>query len=156
MSDGEAVEPPGKRLVVASGHARDAPLPLAPQAQWQQVGATWHKQNQQLWKQFRAALDALYERRNQERQVAIDERDGNLAKARAICERIGALAQQTDDLLLRSRDEFEREKQAFIDIGALPKQEFRNIQRQFNEACDHFETRIDGIGELTNPVTQGI
>jgi hypothetical protein len=117
------------------------------QTQWQQIGATWHKQNQQLWKQFRTAIDALFERRNQERQVAIDERDGNLAQARAICERIRALADQSDELLLRSREEFEREKQSFIDIGALPKQEFRGIQRLFNDACDHFETRVEGIGE---------
>lgn len=117
------------------------------QTQWQKIGATWHKQNQQLWKQFRATIDALYERRNQERQVAIDERDSNLARARAICERIKALAEQSDELLLRSREEFEREKQSFIDIGALPKQEFRTIQHRFNDACDHFETRVDGIGE---------
>jgi len=117
------------------------------QTQWQQIGATWYKQNQQLWKQFRAAIDALYERRNQENQVAIDERDNNVAKARAICERIHALADQSDDLLLRSREEFAREKQSFAELGALPKQEFRTIQRQFNDACDHFETRIDGIDE---------
>jgi hypothetical protein len=123
------------------------------QAEWQQIGATWHKQNQQLWKQFRTAIDALFERRNQERQVAIDERDGNLAKARAICERIRALADQSDDLLLRSREDFEREKQSFVDIGALPKQEFRTIQRQFNDACDHFETRVDGIGERSEQLS---
>jgi len=123
------------------------------QTQWQQIGATWHKQNQQLWKQFRATLDALFERRNQERQVEINERDGNLVRARAICERIHALANQDDDQLLRSREEFEREKHAFNDIGALPKQEFRASQKQFNDACDHFETRVDGIGERSEQLS---
>lgn len=116
-------------------------------AEWQQIGITWRKQHQELWKGFRAALDALYERRNQERQVVIEERDGNIASARAICTRIRELADQGDDQLLRCRDEFERQKQLFHDLGALPKQEFSAIQRQFNDACDHFETRVDGIGE---------
>lgn len=114
---------------------------------WQQTGPTWHKKHQELWQQFRAALDALYERRNQERQVALDERDSNLASARAICTRIRELADQADDALLRSRDAFDAERQKFHDLGAVPKQEFRNTQKLFNDACDYFESRIEGIGQ---------
>jgi len=114
---------------------------------WQQTGATWHKKHQELWKQFRAALDTVHERRNQERQVAIEERDSNLAGARNICTRIRELADQDDDALLRSRETFDAEKQKFHDLGAIPKQEFRNIQKLFNDTCDYFETRIEGIGE---------
>lgn len=72
----------------------DAALDLAKSAQkrWQGLGKGAAKTDQALWQEFRALIDPLFERRNDELKAVDAERESERSAAQALIDELGGLA----------------------------------------------------------------
>jgi hypothetical protein len=117
------------------------------QNQWQGIGITYRKNNQQLWQNFREVCDQIFERRNHEREAQQHEREENHQHALEICQRIRECAELDDSQLSESQTRIRELKDEFQALGPLPKQHYQDTKQQFQAACELFQQRLAGIGE---------
>jgi hypothetical protein len=115
------------------------------QQRWQNVGITYHNENQALWQQFRQACDQVFENRNQERESAKEERNQNLSNANALIQQLKQLCQADDETLLKNQAEVKRLSDEFNQLGALPKAELSRIQNNFQKAIEEFKRQVAGV-----------
>ncbi len=117
------------------------------QQKWQNIGITYRKDNQTLWKKFRKACDAVFERRNHERETAEHDREDNLRLALEICQRIRELASQPDDQLTQNQAQFKTLKNEYHQLGAVPKKHYENTKQQYHQLCEYFQQQFEGIAK---------
>src|SRR5690606_23003759 len=73
------------------------------QAQWKTVGKSWHKEDQQLWQEFRKHCDAIFARRNEVFEAAKTAHD-------AVVQEAEGLIAQLNELTKRSVEELKAAK----------------------------------------------
>ena len=116
------------------------------QAEWHPTVQAPPRQEQALWKEFRAACDAVFERRQAEQQAADDERQHNLARKQALCAEIDALATgDSEDQLSRARDRAQAIRREWEAIGPVPKAEQRESDQRFETAIRRFDQRQQSL-----------
>ena len=115
------------------------------QAQWKTIGITRPREDQKLWQQFRSACDAVFKRRDAEKQQQADNRQQDIVKAEDICKQIQALAALEDSELQKSRDAYQDLRKQFQGITSLSKEKNAKVFRNFYATCDHYQERVDGI-----------
>ena len=88
------------------------------------------EQEQQLWKSFRQACDAVFERTKQERAAADSERQANLEHKRALCAELEALLDSgTPYQELAQR--FAAAEAQWSGIGDVPRQQERAVESRY-------------------------
>ena len=105
------------------------------QSQWQHVGLMSRKVDQQLWKQFRQAIDEVFEQRQQQSADFKNELKQHQIDAEALCEQLETLLQQGD----ASSEAVRQLQDSFAAIGALPKQHAQSVQARFQKAVAGFD-----------------
>jgi len=122
------------------GEAADAVKRL--QVLWKEVGFAPRQTEQSLWMEFRAACDAVF----QKRQQAEDEYRASLAAkkaaAEALCEQAERLAQGSGRELLREANRMAECRAAFEALGELPRAEARSLGIRFERAMGTCRLRI--------------
>lgn len=116
------------------------------QKQWKDAGHTFRSREQKLWKNFRAACDAVFARRDAERKAERAETDGHIQRAEALVEQMKGLANLDDVELLKSGDQAEALQAEFAEIE-LPEKVAKAIGGKFNDARRSYEQQVDGIAE---------
>lgn len=137
----------------ASQLATTADLPRAMdevkrlQAQWKETGPVPHAQSQQMWEEFRALCNAVYERRQQEfAQQAATFEQAKVA-AEDLCRQIEEAGQQgpadrpTGEAWLREWED------AFNALGELPRNDARNLRERYRRAMSHYDAQIAGLAQ---------
>jgi DNA repair protein SbcC/Rad50 len=113
------------------------------QAEWQPRIMASRREEQALWKAFRAACDSVFEHRQAERQALNEERQRNLEQARALIASIDALS---DALAEHEPDEARRHFRALTErwsaLGVLPRSAQPATERHFHDACERFELAV--------------
>ena len=112
------------------------------QSQWKNIGRTWQKQENKLWKAFRVHCDAVFERKDKQTQEFKAELDKNLSEALSICDKIRELANRQDASILEARSEIDELKSAFNAIHPLPKNSEKKTKETFASAVKAFEKAI--------------
>ena len=107
------------------------------QGKWKSIGLA--TKDRELWKQFRAACDVIFTKRQAVFEAKDQERQENLARKNAVCERIEALAKLEGETLKQARGQFEQAKTEWTAIGPLPKGTENEASKQFKQACRHFQ-----------------
>lgn len=102
------------------------------QQRWRTIGITPRRVDQRLWKSFRAACDAVFERRDQQRTAHDQSRKDAAEAAETLCDEFqremdDAAADAVDEAVLKSF------RQRFHDLGELPKNRASQINRRFDE-----------------------
>lgn len=122
------------------GEAADAVKRL--QVLWKEVGFAPRETEQSLWLEFRAACDAVF----QKRQQAEDEyRAGlvaNKAAAEALCEEAERMAQRSGSELSREAVRMAELCAAFEALGELPRAEARSLGVRFERALGTCRLRL--------------
>lgn len=108
------------------------------QAEWHPSVQASPRQEQALWKAFRAACDAVFARRQAEQQAADDERQANLTHKLALCEEIEALTAIDDPQLTSAQARLAEIQQAWETLGPAPKTEQRALDQRFETALRQF------------------
>ncbi|WP_250657708.1 DUF349 domain-containing protein [Alkalimarinus coralli] len=100
------------------------------QSEWQKVGITLHKDDRALWKEYRAACDEIFKRRdaeNESKQQAINEA---IAQAEAICAEAEQASRDINENCDKTLSEF---RQRFRGVSPLPKKELERLSQKLEQ-----------------------
>ena len=108
------------------------------QAEWHPTVQALPRQEQALWKEFRAACDAVFARRQAEQQAADTERQDHLQRKRELCAEIEALAAVGPDQLTQARARLQAAQHEWETMGPVPRAEQRALDQRFEAALRQF------------------
>ncbi len=112
------------------------------QLQWKDTGPVQHQQSQALWEEFRAACDAVYERRQQAYAQHAATLEAAKAQAVALCEKV----EQECNVPVAERTAAHTQARdwqaAFEEIGDLPRAEARTLRERFQRAVARYEAGV--------------
>lgn len=108
------------------------------QAEWHPTVQALPRQEQALWKEFRAACDAVFARRQAEQQAADTERQDHLQRKRDLCAEIEALAAADPKQLTEARVRLQAIQQEWEAAGPVPRTEQRALDQRFENALRLF------------------
>ena len=109
------------------------------QERWKQAAEAPRAQAQTLWHRYRQAADPLQAKAREFFAQRAEERQTNLEKKLALCERAEALADSTD--WIKTADELKKLQLEWQAIGPVPRPDTRVVWKRFREACDRFFSR---------------
>ena len=109
------------------------------QERWKTVAEAPRAQAQALWHRDRQAADPLQVKAREFFAHRAEERQGNLEKKLALCERAEALADSTD--WIKTADELKKLQAEWQAIGPVPRSDTRDVWKRFRDACDRFFSR---------------
>lgn len=119
---------------------------LAAQEKWKPLVTASRGVEQRLWKQFRAACDAVFERRKAHNEEVNHELGENADRKQALVDALKALAELPADQRQHARSERDRLVAEWNEIGQMPKARFRQINDAWSKALKAFdasETRAE-------------
>ena len=108
------------------------------QAEWHPSVQALPRQEQALWKEFRAACDQVFDRRQAEQQAADTERQDHLRRKRELCAEIEALAAADPEQLAGARARLQAAQHEWEASGPVPKAELRALDQRFETALRQF------------------
>ncbi len=107
---------------------------VAMQKQWKEVGAVPKKFSDSLWERFRAACDKFFEAKKNATSSQYNEQNENLAKKRAIVERLAAI--NPDEAEGDIRPTLRAAQEEWNAIGHVPFKEKDAIYKALREQMD--------------------
>jgi hypothetical protein len=122
------------------GEAADAVKRL--QVLWKEVGFAPRETEQSLWMEFRAACDAVFQKRQQAEDEYRAGLAANKAAAEALCKEAERVAQWPGSELLREAVRMAEWRAAFEALGELPRAEARSLSVRFERAMGTLRLRI--------------
>ena len=108
------------------------------QAEWHPTVQALPRQEQALWKEFRAACDVVFARRQTEQQAADTERQNHLQHKRELCAEIEALTTVNPEQLAEARARLQTIQQEWEATGPVPRTEQRALDQRFESALRQF------------------
>lgn len=112
------------------------------QAQWKLIGKSWHKEDQQLWQEFRKHCDAVFALRNQAFEAAKEQRQAISAQAEQLIERLNEFTTQSLEQLTAAKADIESLKEEFAALE-LPKDSAKALQSKFNASVTAITSKRD-------------
>lgn len=114
------------------------------QTRWKAIGPAPRREEQVLWKRFKQAGDAVFARRNSERDAHKQAQEADIAAREAICGQMQALVDgvsdaQDNNALRAACREIE---QAWSDAPELPKRAATALQQRFSNAREQLDAII--------------
>ena len=104
------------------------------QAAWQPTVPASRKTEQALWRRFRRAVDAVYARQHEDREVRQQILKKQLAEHEALCDALDALAADESRPRGEARAELDRLRAAWSSLERLPSRYAGALERRFEEA----------------------
>ena len=108
------------------------------QNQWHPTVQATPRQEQALWKTFRAACDAVFARRQAEQHAAEEQQQSNLLSKRALCEEVEAFATISEEQLAPAQERLAAIQKTWETLGAVPKGEQRGLEQRYESAVRQF------------------
>lgn len=109
------------------------------QAEWKSGGPVPRKKSDAVWKRFRAACDAFFDRRKEHYRTQDAERKVNLEQKEALCDQAETLAESSD--WQETAEQLKRLQAEWKSGGPVPRNRSEAIWKRFRTACDHFFAR---------------
>ncbi len=131
-------------LSLALREAREA------QRNWQPTVTGTRREEQKLWKQFRAILDHIYARDQERRQADSEETRSLLEEKKKICETLEALARLEGDALLDAESEYHKLSQQWDDLPDVRDRHAKKLEQRFRQAQQSFRDRHEEQHRLSN------
>jgi exonuclease SbcC len=101
------------------------------QEKWSPAVQAGQEQEQQLWKAFRQACDAVFSKSREERVAADTERQANLDRKLALCAELEALLDNAEASFHDLTQRFATASGEWSGIGALPRQQERAVEVRY-------------------------
>jgi len=111
------------------------------QEQWQITVPSSRKEENTVWQTFRATCDAIFERRNQEREQHAHVLQEHLAEKTALCDKLSALLNDPTAEAAAFPAEIKKAEAAWAAFGAVPKKADRAIENRFHQILGQFQQR---------------
>jgi hypothetical protein len=113
------------------------------QVLWKEVGFAPRETEQSLWKEFRAACDAVFQKRQQAEDEYRAGLAANKAAAEALCEEAEHMAQRSGSEPSRDTARMAELRAAFEALGELPRAEARSLGVRFERAVGAYRVRLE-------------
>lgn len=121
--------------------------------EWKSAGRASRKIDDQLWAQFKAAGDVLYQAKAEEMAVTNEEFAANLAlKEQLIAEHSPNILGEKDHVAARNKLTILQTK--YDEIGRVPREAIREIEGKLRNVEDHVKSLEEQHWQATNPETQ--
>ena len=109
------------------------------QEEWQHSGTVLQKERNRIYKKFKAACDAFFEKRRGFYKTIASEQEKNLELKINLCEKVEALQDSCDwkdttNKIIAYQSDWKK-------IGAAPKKHSNKVWNRFRSACDTFFNR---------------
>ncbi len=117
----------------------------AEQARWRPTVRSKPAVENRLWGEFRAACDAVFDKRKQQQQEARRTERENLAARNKVCERIRAILAGDDDGANAARGEVQKIRETWNELGAVPRKERDAVEKKFRAGVRDYEKRLAAI-----------
>jgi hypothetical protein len=112
------------------------------QAHWKQIGSAPRRDEQVLWKAFRKACDAIFEKRQQQTAEFKAELDANKNAALALQHEVEGLLELSGQALLDAKARVAECQQAYKAVGNLPKAKVNSLNQAFYQAIEQFDNKV--------------
>jgi len=112
------------------------------QAAWRAIGPTSHAEGQRLWEEFKQSCDAVFDKRRKEHTERMAELEHNEEQALALCIEIESLSKRSGAELFAGAQRVRELRDAFAEVGELPRDKAQEIQRRFRRAVDEYDHAI--------------
>lgn len=112
------------------------------QREWKDTGMVTPREDGKLWKQFRAACDNLFSRREQQRADVQAERERYQSDAEAICDQIEKLAESVGYDMNSANEQFQQLQENFEQLGLLPKEQADALRKRYRLVSEHFQQAL--------------
>ena len=112
------------------------------QGLWKKVGLTARRDDNTLWKEFRAVCDAVFAKRKEQAEIFKADLDSNKKNAVVLCQEIEDLAKQSGQILLEGLARVKTIREEFSDIEQLPRAESGQLKTRFSRAIEAFDTAV--------------
>lgn len=112
------------------------------QTQWKTIGKSWHKEDQQLWQEFRKHCDAIFARRNEVFEAAKAARETVIQEAEGLLVQLNEFAQRSVDELKAAKAEIEAVQVAFSALE-LPKEAAKSLQQKLSASLAAIANKRD-------------
>ena len=117
------------------------------QAQWKATGPVPHARSQVMWDEFRAACNAVFERRQQE-IARLNETLGQAkAAAEELCGQIEEACGQGPADRPSGEAKLREWEDAFNALGELPRAEARTLRDRYQRALARYSALIEGLAQ---------
>ncbi len=112
--------------------------------QWKAIGPVPRKKSSKIWKQFKSAMDAFYDKRREHfKDVRKDQKD-NLTRKNELLAKLKELSESEDATL--AVEEAKKIQAEFKTIGHVPLKFKNKIWKQYREVCDIIYERYRSSG----------
>lgn len=106
------------------------------QEKWKSLGPVPDRDSQRIWKRFRSACDAYFQRKEHHFAALSHDFEENMSKKIALCEQAETLSQaENKPELIQAVKDLQSEWTA---IGLVPMKEKEKLWNRFRAACDKF------------------
>ncbi|HPQ97713.1 MAG TPA: DUF349 domain-containing protein, partial [Thiolinea sp.] len=116
-----------------------------------QLQARWHislpsraRDEQRLWKQFRAPIDAVFQQLQQERDSHQSEVQQRIDAREAVCVQLEALLELRGEALLQAAAQLATLQQAYADVHGLPRREHERLETRWHKAGKSLQQLLQG------------
>ena len=108
-------------------------------SEWRQASDVSRDEDNDVWRRFKAAHDALHPRFEAHRAAQDAVRGENLAKKVALCEEAEKLAESTE--WIKAAQRITEMQEQWKQVGAATRKDEREVWNRFRAACGHFFRR---------------
>ena len=107
--------------------------------QWKETGSAPREKADEVWNRFNGACESAFAQCREFFDVLDSERDGNLLKKVALCEKVEALKESSD--WKQTAEAIKQIQADWKDIGHVPKDKEKETYERFRASCDFFFDR---------------
>ena len=112
------------------------------QVDWKPRVLAARRREQRLWKEFRAACDAVFARRQAAQEAQQVERESNLAQREAAVAAIQELAALHGTELMQAQAQYQQLREQWEHTGPVPRNAQAANERAYKAACAAFEQAL--------------
>ena len=109
------------------------------QSEWQKIGITLHKDDRSLWKEYRAACDQIFQRRNIEKEDRQKATNDAITQAESLCNEALSYSKNASSVTNKELAEL---TQKFKSISPLPKKEQERFGRQLDQHISEIKSAL--------------
>lgn len=99
----------------------------------------------ELWKEFRSACDAVFDRRRQQQEAQDQELQANLERKQALCAEVEALAEAPGPDPEEARRQLHRLHAEWDEVGPIPERAAAALDKRLGKALERFEQRCEAL-----------
>ena len=108
------------------------------QGDWKKVGLTQHQKGRQQWKEFRAHCDAIFARRDQQRNDKIADQQSQAQQADEICQALETLIRKDYREIIAGQKSLNQFRAQLDSLPHIPSNQRKGIDQRFNRLNEEF------------------